>query len=203
MSEQPTKVPRKVRSKREDRPLGPVIRLRSNKTALLILSIASIAAGVWIIASTLMFIRIEDSLLELVAGGAVIFIGLVFFVLPLALGHVLTGMALIIRYGIQFKVEVPFYDIEAVESIGNVPGRSGLLGSGLKLGVVYSNIDERFTVLRSKKDIIRIKLADSVGVNNWFIPRVTREIVFDTADSKAVLKRIENFKSREVNEWDF
>jgi hypothetical protein len=203
MSEQPTRVPRKVRSKKEDRTLGPVIRLRSSISALLILSIASIVAGIWILASTLMFIRIEDSLLDFVIGGGVIFIGMVFFVLPLTLGHVLTGMALIIRYGIQFKVEIPFYDIETAEPVGSVPGKSGLLGSGMKLGVTYSNIDERFTVLRSKKGIVRIKLANSIGVNNWFIPRVTREIVFDTADSKAVLKRIEDFKSREVNEWDF
>jgi len=196
MMETSPRVARKVRAKRE-RSGGPkgTIRLRSPVLTNLAITIAFLILAAWIVASDLLFLRGSESLIGLLIGAVVILIAIVFFMLPLLLGNVLTGMTLVIRYGIQFSEEIPLYEIEKVELMERLPASSGFIGAGVKLGVTYSMLDKRFTVLRSRRGIVRIKLVNDIPVRNLLIPRMVNEIVFDTLDGDKIVKRVNEVKS--------
>lgn len=199
MTEPATRVARKVKAKRESPgERKGTVRLRSPVLAYAGLAVAFILLAAWMLLSDLLFLRGSESVIVMVIGAAMVIVIVVFFVLPLFIGNVLTDMTIRIRYGIQFREEIPLYEIERIELVGKVPASSGILGSGVKLGVTYSAFDERFTVLRSKRGVVRIVLAKEIMVSNWLIPRRVKEIVFDTLDGDKVAKRIEAVKAMEA-----
>lgn len=196
MNEPSPRVARKVKARR-GLPGGSkgTVKLRSPVLTHVAISIAFLALAAWIIASDFLFLRSSEMLIGLMLGAATLVIAVVFFVLPLLIGNILTEMTVIIRYGIQFSEEIPLYEIEKAELLGRLPASPGLLGGGARLGVEYSIFDRRFTVLRSKRGIVRIRLANEISVRNWFIPRQVKEIVFDTLDGEEVVRRIDAAKS--------
>jgi len=103
--------------------------------------------------------------------------------------NVLTPTKLIVRYGILFKLEIPIGNIEKVEPV--VTGAVGFLSfsRGLRLGIEYSLIDHRYSVLRSKRGMVRVSLNTELTVDGWFSQRRLDEIVFDTLDSETFIKR--------------
>ena len=82
-----------------------------------------------------------------------------------------------------------------VELIERLPSSPSILGGGVKLGVEYSVFDKRFTVLRSKRGVVKIRLANEIYIRNWFVPRQVDEIVFDTLDADEVVRRINAAKN--------
>jgi hypothetical protein len=197
MNESPVQVARKVKAKRSAAP-GATVRLRSARIMLLVLSATFLVAAAWTIASSFIFLHGPESAIELALGAAIAAFAVVFFVLPMLRGNMLSGMSILVRYGIQFSEEVPLYEVAQMERLSRLPASSGLLGGGVRLGVEYSLFDNRFTVLRSKRGIIRMRLANEIIVRSWLIPRRVKEIIFDTLDGDEVLRRYEEVRLLDV-----
>ena len=179
-------VPRKVRV----RGLGTV-RLRSSNLTLGILSALGFAFS-----AIILFYAIQpfpDSaivIMQSAIGIIVLAATVIFFMLPILIDNYLTPSKLVLRYGVMFRLEIPLSKISKAETMDRLSKPSLLLGRGFRIGVEYSVIDRRFTVLRSKHGIVRIALAEEVEGRNWFVPKRVEEIVFDTLDSETLLKRI-------------
>jgi len=196
---EPARVARKVKSKRESAGTARgTVRLRSRKLMLASLSAVFLAVAAWIVVSAFVFVNGPEYAIGLIIGAAIALAAMVFFVMPLTVPNLLTDMTLVIRYGIQFKEEIPLYEIAEIEKLKKLPASPGILGGGARLGVEYSIFDKRFTVLRSKQGIVRVKLTDEVTVRSWLIPRKVEEIMFDTLDGDAVINRVNEVKSLDV-----
>jgi len=194
-----SRVARKVKSKRgEDRGRKATLQLRSRKLMLASLSATFLIFATWILASAFIFVNGQDSTIGLIIGAAIALVAVVFFVLPLTMQNLLTDMTIIIRYGIQFNEEIPLYDIAKIEQLSKLPASPGILGGGVRLGVEYSIIDKRFTVLRSKQGVMRMRLANEITIRSWLIPRKVEEILFDSLDGDEIIKRIDEVKSLDV-----
>jgi len=198
MNESPARIARKVRAKRDGAgSQGKTVRLRSAGLTLLALSVAFLIVGAWTIASSFIFVYGPESMIGLAIGAAIALFAVIFFVLPLLRGNLLMGMAVVVRYGIQFSEEIPLYEVAEIEKLDRMPSPR-LLGGGVGLGVTYSIFDMRYTVLRSKRGIVRLKLANEMTIRNWLIPRSAKEIIFDTLNGDEVVRRFEEVRALDV-----
>jgi len=199
MNESPARVARKVRARRKDsEPVASMVRLHSSGLMLILLSLAFSVAAIWILASSFLIVRGPEALIGILIGAAIELIAVIFFILPLLIGNLLTGTMLEIRYGIQFSEEIPLHEIEEIERLDRLPAPSGILGGGIRLGVEYSAFDKRFTVLRSKHGMVRIKLLNGIVIRSWFVPRMVKEIIFDTLDGDKVIKKMDEMRLQGV-----
>ena len=165
------------------------VRLRSSKMTLAVLSSTFLAFGLWILTASFIFVDSYASMIGALTGVTVLIFTLIFFITPMLNDNILTPTRLIVRYGILFRQEIPLGYIDKIE-----PVRAGTVGPlsfsrGLRLGVEYSLIDHRYSVLRSKRGMIKVLLNTELTVEGWFSQRRLNEIVFDTLDSKTVIER--------------
>lgn len=167
------------------------VSLRSSRTNLILLSAVFMIFGIWIIVSSLLAIDSGTMMFGIVVGSLIVAFALVFFVSPMFKGHMLTSSNLIVRYGILFRQAIPLDGISKVVVEGSWRGSRILLGKGIRLGVEYSIIDRRFTVLRSKHGIVRLVLKDELIVDGLFGEKELKEIAFDTVDSDLLIDRVE------------
>jgi hypothetical protein len=179
-----TEIARKIRVAGEG-----TVRLRSSRMILAVLSAIFLLFGFWILIASFIFVDSYASMIGALTGAVVLLFTLIFFVSPMLNDNVLTPTKLIVRYGILFKLEIPIGNIEKVEPV--VAGTVGLLSfsRGLRLGIEYSLIDHRYSVLRSKRGMVRVSLNTELTVDGWFSQRRLDEIVFDTLDSKTFIER--------------
>lgn len=173
--------------------IAAVVSLRSSITSLALLSIVFLIFGTWIMITMQTGLGSEGSLIALLAGSLVLIFTFVFFITPIMMGHMLAPGKLVIRYGILFRTEISIGDIAEAEAIGSLPAGGWSLLFGVPLGVAYSLIDHRFTVLRSKSGLLRIRLAEEINIRNWLIPRRVIEIIFDTLDADRVLDAVRRY----------
>jgi len=179
-----TEIARKIRVAGEG-----TVRLRSSRMTLAVLSATFIVFGFWILIASFIFVDSYASMIGALTGAAVLLFTLVFFATPMLSDNTLTPTKLIIRYGILFRLEIPIGYIEKVEPVA--AGTVGLLSfsRGLRLGIEYSLIDHRYSLLRSKRGMVRVLLNTELTVDGWFSQRRLDEIVFDTLDSETFIKR--------------
>ena len=179
-----TEIARKIRVAGEG-----TVRLRSSRMILALLSAIFLVFGLWILIASFIFIDSYASIIGALTGTAVLLFTLAFFVSPMLNDNVLTPTKLMVRYGILFKLEIPREHIEKVEPVAG--GTVGFLSfsRGLRLGIEYSLIDHRYSVLRSKRGMVRVSLNTELTVDGWFSQRRLDEIVFDTLDSKTFIER--------------
>jgi hypothetical protein len=190
-----TDIARKVKVKG----LG-TLRLRSSNRMLVMLSSIGLAFGAIILLypgppspdSTAIAFQYGSGALVLAAT-------IIFFVTPIFVGNLLTPSKLILRYGILFRLEIFLSNISEVETLDRLPRPSLLFGRGFRLGVEYSVIDRRFTVLRSKSGAMRIVLKDEVEGRDWFVQKRVEEIVFDTLDSAPLQNRL---GGKQRDQWE-
>jgi hypothetical protein len=145
--------------------------------------------GFWILIASFIFVDSYALMIGALTGAVVLLFTLIFFVSPMLNENVLTPTKLMVRYGILFKLEIPLGYIEKVEPVA--AGTVGFLSfsRGLRLGVEYSLIDHRYSVLRSKRSMVRVSLNTEMIVDGWLSQRRLDEIVFDTLDSRAFIER--------------
>jgi hypothetical protein len=179
-----TEIARKIRVAGEG-----TVRLRSSRMILALLSAIFLVFGLWILIASFIFIDSYASIIGALTGTAVLLFTLAFFVSPMLNDNVLTPTKLMVRYGILFKLEIPREHIEKVEPVAG--GTVGFLSfsRGLRLGIEYSLIDHRYSVLRSKRGMVRVSLNTEMTVDGWFSQRRLSEIVFDTLDSRTFIER--------------
>jgi hypothetical protein len=179
-----TEIARKIRV-----PGTGTARLRSSKITLVVLSAIFLVFGLWILIASFIFVDSYALMIGALTGAAVLIFTSVFFITPMLNENIITPTKLIIRYGILFKLEIPLDYIEKVDSVP--AGTVGFLSfsRGLRLGVEYSLIDHRYSVLRSKRGMVRVSLNTEMTVDGWFSQRRLDEIVFDTLDSRAFIER--------------
>ena len=179
-----TEIARKIRVAGEG-----TVRLRSSRMTLAVLSAIFLLFGFWILIASFIFVDSYASMIGALTGTSVLLFTLAFFVSPILNDNILTPTKLMVRYGILFKLEIPLVCIEKVEKVAT--GTVGFLSSsrGLRLGIEYSLIDHRYSVLRSKRGMIRVSLNTELTVDGWFSQRRLDEIVFDTLDSKTFIER--------------
>jgi hypothetical protein len=179
-----TEIARKIRV-----PGAGTVRLRSYWIPLAVLSAIFLVFGLWILIASFIFVDSYALMIGASTGAAVLLFTLVFFVTPMLNGNVLTPTRLMVRYGILFKLEIPRGYIEKVEPVA--AGTVGFLSfsRGLRLGVEYSLIDHRYSVLRSKRGMVRVSLNTELTVDGWFSQRRLNEIVFDTLDPRTFIER--------------
>lgn len=186
-----TEIARKIRV-----PGAGTLHLRSSRVTLAVLSAIFLAFGFWILIASFIFVDSYALMIGALTGGAVLLFTSAFFVSPMLNDNVLTPTQLMIRYGILFRLEIPLGYIEKAEIVP--AGTVGFLSfsRGLRLGVEYSLIDHRYSVLRSKRSMVRISLNTEMIVDGWFSQRRLDEIVFDVLDSKALIEK--NWGSPEI-----
>jgi hypothetical protein len=179
-----TEIARKIRVPGEG-----TVRLRSSKMTLAVLSTIFLVFGLWVLIASLIFVDSYAQVIGALTGGTVLLFTAVFFASPMLNDNVLTPTQLMVRYGILFKFEIPLGYIEKVEPVPE--GTVGFLSfsKGLRLGVEYSLIDYRYSVLRSKRSMVRVSLNTEMIVDGWFSKRRLHEVVFDTLDSKTFIER--------------
>jgi hypothetical protein len=165
------------------------VRLRSSRTTLTVLSVIFLVSGFWILIAGFSFVDSYALMIGALTGTAVLLFTLIFFVSPMLNDNVLTPTKLTVRYGILFKLEIPIGHIEKVEPVAT--GTMGFLplSRGFRLGIEYSLIDRRYSVLRSKRGMVRVVLNRELTVDGWFSQRRLGEIVFDTLDPRAFIER--------------
>jgi hypothetical protein len=180
-----TEIARKIRVAGEG-----TVRLRSSRMTLAVLSAIFLLFGFWILIASFIFVDSYALMIGALTGAVVLLFTLIFFVSPMLNDNILTPTKLIVRYGILFKLEIPIGHIEKVEPVAT--GTVGLLSfsRGLRLGIEYSLIDHRYSVLRSKRGMVRVSLNTELTVDGWFSQRRLDEIVFDTLDSKTFIERM-------------
>jgi len=167
------------------------LRLRSSNRTLTVLSSIGLAFG----AIILLYpgpSSLDSTAIAFQYGSGVLVIAatIIFFVTPIFVENLLTPSKLILRYGILFRLEIFLSNISKVETLDHLPRPSLLFGRGFRLGVEYSVIDRRFTVLRSKRGAVRIVLKDEVEGRDWFVPKRVEEVIFDTLDSTSLRNRL-------------
>lgn len=179
-----TEIARKIRVAGEG-----TVRLRSSKVTLAALSAIFLVLGLWILVASFIFVDSYALMIGALTGAAVLLFTLIFFITPMLNENILTPTRLIVRYGILFKQEIPLEFVKKVEPVAT--GTMGLLSfsRGLRLGVEYSLIDCRYSILRSKRGMVRVSLNTEMTVDGWFSQRRLSEIVFDTLDSKTLIER--------------
>jgi hypothetical protein len=179
-----TEIARKIRV-----PGAGTLRLRSSRTTLAVLSMIFLVFGFWILIASFIFVDSYALMIGALSGGGVLLFTLAFFVSPMLNDNALTPTKLIIRYGVLFKLEIPIEYIEKVESVP--AGTVGFLSfsRGLRLGVEYSLIDRRYSLLRSKHSMVRVSLNTEMTVDGWFSHRRLNEVVFDTLDSRTFIEK--------------
>lgn len=179
-----TEIARKIRV-----PGAGTVHLRSSRTTLTVLSVIFLVFGFWILIASFIFVDSYALMIGALTGAVVLLFTLIFFVSPMLNDNVLTPTKLMVRYGILFKLEIPIGHIEKVEPV--VVGTVGFLSfsRGLRLGIEYSLIDHRYSVLRSKRSMVKVILNKKLTVDGWFSQRRLDEIVFDTLDSRVFIER--------------
>jgi hypothetical protein len=179
-----TEIARKIRV-----PGAGTVRLRSSRMTLAVLSAIFLVLSFWTLIASFIFVDSYALMIGALTGAVVLLFTLIFFVSPMLNDNILTPTKLMVRYGILFKLEIPIGHIEKVELVA--AGTVGLLSfsRGLRLGIEYSLIDHRYSVLRSKRSMVRVSLNPEMTVDGWFSQRKLDEIVFDTLDSKTLIKR--------------
>jgi hypothetical protein len=165
-------------------------RLRSSRTTLTALSVIFLASGFWILIAGFSFVDSYALMIGALTGTAVLLFTLIFFVSPMLNDNVLTPTKLTVRYGVLFKLDIPIGHIKKVEPVAT--GAMGFLpfSRGLRLGIEYSLIDHRYSVLRSKRGMVKVVLNKELTVDGWFSQRRLDEIVFDTLDPMAFIERM-------------
>lgn len=166
-----------------------IVRLRSSKTTLAVLSATFLVFGLWIFIASFIFVDSYALIIGALIGATVLIFTLIFFISPMLTYNILTPTRLTIRYGILFKLDIPLGQIDKIEPVRT--GAVGLLSfsRGLRLGVEYSLIDRRYSVLRSKRGMVKVVLSSEMTVEGWFSQRRLSEVVFDTLDSRTLIER--------------
>ena len=167
------------------------VHLRSSKMTLAVLSATFLVFGLWILIASFIFVDSYALIIGALSGVAVLLFTLVFFVTPMLKDNVLTPTRLIVRYGILFRQEIPLGCIEKVEPVRQATVGLLSFSRGLRLGVEYSLIDHRYSALKSKRGLVRVRLNTELSVDGWFSQRRLDEIVFDTLDSETLIERTE------------
>lgn len=165
------------------------VRLRSYKMTLAVLSSVFLVLGLWILTASFLYVDSYALMMGALTGATVLIFTLIFFITPMLNDNILTPTKLMVRYGILFRLEIPLGQLEKVEPV--LTGTVGFLSfsRGLRLGIEYSLIDHRYSILRSKRGMVRVSLNTELTVKGWFSQRRLDEIVFDTLDSETLIKR--------------
>ncbi len=179
-----TEIARKIRIAGEG-----TMRLRSSKTALAVLSTIFLILGIWTLIASFIFVDSYALMIGASTGAFILLFTFIFFVTPMLNDNILTPTKLIVRFGILFKQEIPLESIKKVEAVPT--GGMSLLSfsRSLRLGIEYSFIDHRYSILRSKRGMVRVSLNSELTVEGWFSERRLDEIVFDTLDPRTLIER--------------
>jgi len=161
-----------------------VKKMRSSNATLIILSIIFLIIGAYFITASLITSWRDDSLLVLAIGIIVLVFTILFFVSPIFYRHILTPTKIIFRHGFLFKMQIFLDDIVSIEEIGDRSGMPMLGG----LGVKYHRIDRRYSILRSRNGILKIRLRKPLTTGWMPFRKSVEEIIFDTIDSEELLR---------------
>lgn len=161
-----------------------VIALRSNNWMLSILAIIFLPLGVWLIVAGLQeAVENEGGIFTVVVGAVILAISIIYFLLPIFIGNLVTPTKLILRFGILFRLELPLGEIAEMhreEDVGGFP----LL---LSIGVRYAPLSSQLRVLRSKTNVVRLRLKRELWIGIINRTKID-EILFDALNADDLAK---------------
>ena len=165
---------------------GKVIRLRSNRIVLLLLSMIFVGFSIWLIVSSLVVMRQWiTEIIGIVIGLLIMSISIVFLISPMFLENLITPTKLVLRFGLLFRLELPLGEIAEASEARLSTGIPLILG----MGVRYSLLDRRLQVLRSRRGIVTLRLKKKLIYGRIF-KRIIEVIVLDVSDPEELLRRI-------------
>jgi hypothetical protein len=162
---------------------------------LVILSLIFLLLGTYIILIGLSLIDINTQIIGEAVGMIIIAIDAIFFISPIFSYHIITPTRLILRHGIQFRTEISLKNILEIEKIEKSSGLPLVIGIGVK----YSMIDKRYSVMRSHNGLIKVRLEKEMILGWSIFPKSVKEFVFDTIDADDLIRRVLDSNSFEAD----